>query len=195
MVHKVNPKAQAQSALKGIHSMSLHVKIITGLIFQQESLATEALLSLCELTRMTLQQTSVSIPFDKTDYYAPEMGSALFRKFVSFAGIVSLEQIHRWKQHTSQIEQQFSINGQRQVNLDPGYIDLHKLVLLSSKPGSHKVYLADGVWADMTLMKNRQGFETFRWTFPDLKENTWHPFFLDVRLAYKRELKAIANQD
>ncbi|HHH75984.1 MAG TPA: DUF4416 family protein, partial [Phycisphaerae bacterium] len=95
-----------------------------------------------------IEQVSAIMPFDLTDYYKPEMGSGLLKRFVSFAPRRGPDFLARAKLATNEIEADFAKRfgpvPQRPVNLDPGYITLAKLVLASMKDFSHRIYLSDG---------------------------------------------------
>ena len=134
-----------------------------------------------------IQHQSQEFPFDQTDYYSKEMGEGLRRRFLSIKGLQSLEFSADWKLKTAEIEQQLSNNGKRRINLDPGYLDLSRVVLLSGKEGSHKIYLRNGVWADLVLLKDKGGYRKFAWTFPDIKTGCYDDFFLQLRAEFKKE--------
>ena len=99
----------------------------------------------------------------------------------------SLEFSADWKLKTAEIEQQLSNKGKRRINLDPGYLDLSRVVLLSGKEGSHKIYLRNGVWADLVLLKDKGGYRNFPWTFPDIRTGRYDDFFLQLRTEFKKE--------
>lgn len=136
-----------------------------------------------------IQQQSVEFQFDKTDYYAREMGPELKRCFLSIEGLQSLESAFDWKLKTLEIETRLSLDGKRRINLDPGYLDFHRVVLLSGKEGPQKIYLRDGIWADLVLLKDKGGFRELAWTFADLKDGCYNDFFMQVRAEYKAEIK------
>mgnify|MGYP006139540683 FL=1 len=137
-----------------------------------------------------IQQQSDEFPFNKTDYYADEMGSELKRCFLSVEGLQNLESAFEWKLKTKEIEKSLSLDGKRRINLDPGYLDFHRVVLLSGKEGPQKIYLRDGIWADLVLLKERGGYRELTWTFPDLKDGRYDDFFMQVRAKYKAEIKS-----
>jgi len=137
-----------------------------------------------------IQQQSDEFPFNKTDYYAEEMGRELKRCFLSVEGLQSLESAVEWKLKTQEIEKRLSLDGKRRINLDPGYLDFHRVVLLSGKEGPQKIYLRDGIWADLVLLKERGGYRELTWTFPDLKDGRYNDFFMQVRAKYKAEIKS-----
>lgn len=71
--------------------------------------------------------------------------------------------------------------GGRRVNLDPFYLDHHKFVLASFKQAGHRIYLRRGVWADLALRFHRGRWQAFDWTFPDFRDDRYHPFLSRVR--------------
>ena len=101
--------------------------------------------------------------------------------------LLILDQLTDWKFLTAKIEQQLSNKGKRRINLDPGYLDLSRVVLLSGKEGSHKIYLSNGVWADLILLKDKRGYRNLPWTFPDIRTGRYNDFFLHIRTEFKKE--------
>ena len=132
---------------------------------------------------------SEPFPFDFTDYYASEMGSPLFRVFLSLTKAGPADGILSIKRACMELETRFSVGNQRQVNLDPGYIDLYKLVLVSEKYMGHKIYLSGGICADMVLFLGKTKVTPFRWTFPDFKSGRYDKHILRLRRDYLRQLK------
>jgi hypothetical protein len=133
--------------------------------------------------------TSPSYPFDTTDYYREEMGEGLRRCWYCFRALWRAERLPRMRMSTGGIEAKFAANGKRRVNLDPGYLDLGKLVLASLKEAPDKIYLGDGVWAHTCL---RFGGGTFRapdHSFPDFRDGRFNDFMLDARALYKTLLR------
>ena len=118
------------------------------------------------------------------------MGSNLKRCFMSVVGLQKLETAAEWKLKTVEIEKQLSISGKRRINLDPGYLDFHRVVLLSGKEGPQKIYLRNGVWADLILLKDKGSYRDLAWTFPDLRDGRYNDFFLQVRAELKAEIKS-----
>ena len=114
---------------------------------------------------------------------------------MSIRGLQSLEFSADWKLKTVEIEHQFSNKGKRRINLDPGYLDLSRVVLLSGKEGSHKIYLRNGVWADLVLVKDKGGYRNLEWTFPDIRTGHYNDFFLQIRTEFKKEKSSGLNND
>ena len=129
------------------------------------------------------------IPFDHTNYYEPEMGPNLSRCFVSFENLVEPFKSGEFKNHIKEIEENFSVNGKRMVNLDPGYLDANKVVLITGKHGGHKIALSLGIWADMLLWYNK-GWVALPWAFPDFRDGRLFPVFTKIRIHFKEQLRS-----
>ena len=79
--------------------------------------------------------------------------------------------------------------GRRTVNLDIGYLDIHKIVLASGKYDAQKVHLGRGVYADIVCRYSGGGFQPYEWTFPDFRERLYDADFREIRRRYKRQLR------
>lgn len=142
--------------------------------------------------------TSEVMDFDFTHYYDQEMGSPLKRQFVSFERLVSPDALAAAKIATNAMEDRFAATRSQQgppardvprpINLDPGYIESSKLVLASMKNFSHRIYLRDGVYAEVTLMYQRTLWRVLPWTFPDYASGRYWPFLSDVRARLRRQM-------
>src|SRR3989338_8317376 len=91
--------------------------------------------------------------FDKfTSYYAKEMGKGLVKRFVVFKKAVNKKDLAGTKLFTTKIEEKYSKNNKRQVNIDPGYLSKTALVLASFKKGTnYKEQISDKVYAHKVL--------------------------------------------
>ena len=140
-----------------------------------------------------IDSQSESFPFDLTDYYNSEMGSPLFRTFLSLKQMGQADQIVPVKQECLSLERAFTVDGQRTINIDPGYIDMYKLVLVSEKYMGHKIYLGHGICADLVLLLGKKRVTPFQWTFPDFKSGIYTPYLLDLRRLYLNQLKVLSH--
>ena len=84
---------------------------------------------------MKIEFESAPLRFDSSNYYEKEMGTKLRRIFLSLKGIFPVKDSVSFKLETTKWEHRWRESGMRSLNLDPGYLDLHKLVLLSAKEG------------------------------------------------------------
>ncbi len=120
-----------------------------------------------------------------TEYYRDEMGQPLVRYFVSFADLVAPERLIAIKRLANEIEADIASGGEwpvvRPVNLDPGYVAPSKLVLASTKDFAHRIYLGEGIYAEVTLRYTRGSWTDLPWTFPDYRTQDYHGFFTRVR--------------
>jgi hypothetical protein len=132
--------------------------------------------------------------FDFTHYYDAEMGRPLHRQFVAFERLVSPETLAEAKRRTNDIEAAFAARAagrpSRPVNLDPGYLAPSKLVLASMKDFSHRIYLARGVYAEVTLQFRGGKWTALEWTFPDYASRRYDDFLTAARGRLRAPSKA-----
>jgi len=128
------------------------------------------------------------LPFNKTNYYEKEMGKDLKRIFYSFQRLISPESLVEIKIFTNQIEEKFSEGGKRRVNIDPGYLTLSKLVLASTKDYSHRIYLKEGIYAEVTLRFEKGTFIPYEYTYPDYRTPEYLHIFNQIRQIYLNQV-------
>jgi Domain of unknown function (DUF4416) len=128
-------------------------------------------------------------PFEITDYYESEMGRGLKRRLASFRQLVPPDSLSAAKHICNGIEDQASGEKGRLVNLDIGYLDHNKIVLASFKGAGQKIYLTDGVWADMVARYRRGRYCAFEWTFPDFRDGRYDHELIQIRQIYLKQLR------
>lgn len=164
------------------------VKLIVGLI-SNDIRAFDKIKSMLEKKlHNTVDFESPLLDFTHTDYYNEEMGFNLKRKFLSFKRKAPLENIEKVKLVTNAIENKMSINGKRTINIDPGYLDLSKLILFSTKDYSHRIYISRGIFAEVTLYYKDKKFNPWPWTYPDYKTKDYISVFDSIREIYKKQI-------
>jgi hypothetical protein len=129
------------------------------------------------------------IQFIFTDYYEDEMGGDLKKTYMTFAESVERESLAAIKVFTNEIEDRYCREGRRLVNVDPGYVARDKLVLASTKDFYHRIYLSQGIYAEVTLHYRKGMYRYFSWTFPDYKEQPFLLFLEKIRAGFVRELR------
>ncbi len=126
-----------------------------------------------------------------TDYYEDEMGPNLTKFFISFRDLIQKEEIAKIKLETNEIEEEFSEAGKRRVNIDPGYVAEAQLVLPTTKGYAHRIYLRDGIFAEVTLIYRENTFQPLEWTYPDYRSSLAIDFFNQVRKRYLKKLRIV----
>jgi hypothetical protein len=137
-----------------------------------------------------VNRRSPTIPFDYTDYYEPEMGKGLVRQWFATEGLVPADKLADLKLKAGQLENRFREQGKRRVNLDPGLLSLHNLTLATTKGFAHRVYLRDGIHAEVTLLYKSGAFHALEWTYPDYRSQTCFSFLADCRRDLIADLAA-----
>lgn len=134
------------------------------------------------------------IPFDFTDYYAPEMGAGLLRKFITHNDFIAPGGLAAIKVATNAMEaelaQELDADVARPVNLDPGYLDGSKLVLATTKDRSHRIYLGRGIYAEVTLTWRDGAWRPTPWTYRDYQSGSYLAFFTGARARYLEQVRS-----
>ena len=168
------------------------VKLVAGIIFKEENFLKE---TEKELKKLYGEFESIEkiAPFDYTDYYEAEMGRPLTRKLVCFKKLVEMENISEAKLETNKIENRFSSDRKRAVNIDPGYVTEAKLVLLTTKDYTHRVYVGRRIFAESTLFFQDGKFMPWPWTYPDYASEDLISYFERVREIYTQNIRSMAE--
>jgi hypothetical protein len=167
-------------------------KLIVGLFLKERELIT----GVAESLAAYFGQSDVVSPwlsFHHTDYYDREMGQPLSRRFFSFADLIEQDRLADIKLLTNRIEQDFMVGGNRRVNIDPGYLLAERFVLASGKNYAHRIYLRDGIYADLTLTYHGGKFCPLHWTYPDYTETGVLTFLGSVRKKYLWQIRQRDN--
>lgn len=166
------------------------VKLICAVLCAPSADIGKAVTDLEELLGI-IDHKSAVFDFTFTDYYNDEMGDRLKKQFFSFENLVMPDLLAGIKNTTNKIEAKYTINAKRTVNLDPGYLEESKLILASTKNFSHRIYLRDGIWAELTLSYAGGKFIVHPWTYPDYMTELAYDFLLKARDTYVRQLKGL----
>ncbi|MEK0426934.1 MAG: hypothetical protein RJB11_3025 [Planctomycetota bacterium] len=77
---------------------------------------------------------------------------------------------------------------QRPINIDPGYISMTKLVLASTKNREHRLYLRDGIYAEVTLAFRDQRWQPMGWTYADYQRDDVLEFLTQGRQWFTKQV-------
>lgn len=116
-----------------------------------------------------------------TEYYQKEMGQGILRSFWAFRMPFPRGALVEAKLATNRLERALAKEGRRTVNLDPGILSPESLVLATTKPQFHRVYLSKGIFAELTLAFRRGHFQVLPWTYPDYGDEWARSFFEKAR--------------
>jgi hypothetical protein len=128
--------------------------------------------------------------FDWTDYYQAEMGSALRRQFIVARQLLPRQLLVELKLLSNAIERGLARpDGSRTINLDPGLLTAENFVLATTKNYAHRIYLREGIFAEVTLQFVRGAFEPLAWTYPDYRSETIRRMLSEQRQSYLTHLR------
>lgn len=141
---------------------------------------------------------SPAYAFNQTDYYAATMGPDLRKRFLAFGDLVSAERLPEIKLHTNALEVMLAQSGRfpetRPSNLDPGILTLGKFCLATTKDQAHRLYLRDGIYAEVTLRFQAGAFEIWPWTYADYRQTCVRDFLKHARDYYRRRLRELGDR-
>lgn len=116
-------------------------------------------------------------------YYSKEMGEeALLRRFfVVTKQAYARDALLQGKLQALQWEKQWSLDGKRQVNIDIGLLSAENFILATTKNYSHRVFIGENIFADLTYYFHQGKLQTFAWTYPDYLDQMKMDFFEKAR--------------
>jgi Domain of unknown function (DUF4416) len=128
---------------------------------------------------------SADYDFHHTRYYEPEMGPGLRKRLVVFEPLAAPDCLPDVKRRTIELERALAASTRfaeaRPINLDPGLLQLGKFLLASTKDQGHRIYLRDGIFAEVTLRFHAGVFEAWPWTYADYREPEVMRFLTEAR--------------
>lgn len=134
------------------------------------------------------------LSFHYTSYYEKEMGPGIQRWLLSFRDLVDRAELARIKLLTNRMEQAYTDNGKRRINLDPGLMTLGNFVLATGKNNAHRIYLRDGIFADLTLIFRSGTYRALEWTYPDYADPRMISILNTLRDKYKCSLRQLNDR-
>jgi hypothetical protein len=135
----------------------------------------------------TIDFQSDIVPWSDSDFYQEEMGAGILRKFIFFERLMDPDDLASIKVNTINIERSLAVQtenrARRRINLDPGYVTEAKVVLATTKDYSHRLYIGEGIYAEVTLRYGNKdrSFVPFPYTYPDYSSETNIHLFNKIR--------------
>jgi len=131
---------------------------------------------------------SPALAWDYSSYYKDEIGWPLFRQILFYQNLIDPALLVDIKIKTNEIESALSLNNRRQINLDPGYLTLSKVVLASTKNYAHRLYLDKGIYGEITLIYRNETYSPHIFTYRDYQDKTHVDIFIQARETLKKML-------
>lgn len=163
-------------------------KLICGVLTSRPEFDDQVISELCSRFG-SVDFKSSPIPFEFTGYYDKEMGTPITRYFLAFETLANPGELAEIKVATNGIEEKFTEKGKRLVNLDPGLISMKRLILASTKDNGRRIPLADGIYAEITLIFTDGAFHPVQWTYPDYRSEHYLEVMKMIRQIYKTQMK------
>jgi hypothetical protein len=165
------------------------VKLIVGILAADTSLLDDARAQVA-LEFGALDLVSEAARWHESPYYVAEMGTEIWRQFVSVASCIDPGTLAAIKHRSNVLEARWRVATGRRVNLDPGYLTATKLVLASTKDAAHRVYFGDGIYAEATLQFAHGAWQPYAYTYRDYAADAARAFFSRVRECFLAQRRA-----
>lgn len=132
--------------------------------------------------------------FSATQFYEKTMGAGLLKQFLACERLIDPATLVDCKWTANAWEEECANSGgwpePRPLNIDPGYLTEAKFVLASTKDRDHRMYLARGIYAELTLYWQAHRWQTREWTYPDYRRDDYHQFLTECREYLRRRYQA-----
>ena len=160
-------------------------KLIIGVIYHDKAVLDKAMAILTEeFGEVDDQSEEFSFSGEFSNYYDEEIGGEGLRRIYSFRELVDPTRQADIKTRTNEIEAMFSVDGNRKINLDPGFINHGRLLLATTKETGFRIPLKDGIYTELTLFWARGGWQKLPWTYRDYQSERVQKFITKVRQSY-----------
>ncbi len=178
----------------GLLRNPLPVILFSGMISSDRQLFEECT-HILEAEYGSVDSASGPMPWETTAYYRDEMGPNLYRKFIFFRELIDPGELASVKIFTNSIEDRFTLHGtngsRRRINIDPGYLTESKVVLASTKDFAHRIYIGNGIYAEVTLRysSRERSFLACDHTYFDFRTEDYRMIFNAARNVLRKTLK------
>jgi hypothetical protein len=176
-----------------IQTTILPVKLIIPALFADRTLVA-GVRELIEQTYGKLDLETAPVLWNHTEYYAAEMGPELYRVFFIPSGLIDRRLLPSIKNQTVDWESKYAVENKRRINIDPGYMSEGPFILASTKNYFHRIYLDQGVFAEVTLYYMHNEYHNLPWTYPDYATPEYKLILKKIREWYRKELEAVKGK-
>jgi len=158
--------------------------LFLGVMFTSEEMRDQSLALFIKQYGPIVSQAGPFSFSEFSSYYDKEIGGTVYKEYYLFEQPIHRESLADIKEFTNSIEQIFATEGNRPVNLDPGYLASDKFVLASAKDFSHRIYIGKGIYAEVTLHFHQNKIRFFSWTYQDYLRPEVQQFLLEGRTIH-----------
>ena len=167
-------------------------KLIVGVIYNDEQIYDRAINMLKDaFGEIDGESERFSFSREFSNYYDDEIGGEGQRVILSFADPVDPARQAEIKKATNDMERILSDeNGNRLINLDPGFINHGRLMLATTKKAGFRIPLEDGIYTELTLFWAKGAWHKLPWSYRDYQSERVQKFITEVRkkyLAWRKE--------
>ena len=166
-------------------------KLIIGVIYNDLQVFDEAVRLLTDaFGPIDDESERFSFSEEFSNYYDSELGGEGMRVIFSFRELIDPSRQADIKLFTNAIEAQLSDSeGNRRINLDPGFINHGRLMLATTKNAGFRIPLKDGIYTELTLFWARGEWHKLPWSYRDYQSERVQQFLTRVRKKYLDERK------
>ena len=166
-------------------------KLIIGLIYSDMQIYGEAIRALTEeFGEIDGESERFSFSKEYSSYYDGELGGEGQRVILSFKDTVDASRQAEIKTFTNSLESRLSRDGNRLINIDPGFISHGRLMLATTKPTGFRIPLKDGIYTELTLFWAKGSWHKLPWTYRDYQSEKVQRFITKARKIYLEQRKA-----
>lgn len=171
-------------------------KLIVGVIYNDMEVYEQALTMLTNaFGEIDGESERFSFSKDFSDYYDEELGGEGLRVIFSFKELVDASRQAEIKEMTNEMERILSENGNRRINLDPGFINHGRLMLATTKNAGFRIPLKNGIYTELTLFWAKGEWHKLPWSYRDYQSEKVQKFITEVRKRYLAQRKEIKSKE
>ena len=171
-------------------------KLIIGVIYSDNDIFERAMSRVFEKFGpydMVSEEFSFSEEF--SGYYDEELGGEGMRRIYSFERLVDASEQAEIKEWTNALELELAVDGNRKINLDPGFINHGRLMLATTKKAGFRIPLKRGIYTELTLFWARGAWQKLPWSYRDYQSERVQSFITKVRTKYLNQRKEIFKEN
>ena len=170
-------------------------KLIVGVIYNDKEIYDKALKMLTdEFGEVDGESERFSFSREFSDYYDEELGGEGQRVIFSFRDCVDPSRQAEIKERTNEMEKELSRDGNRLINLDPGFINHGRLMLATTKNAGFRIPLKNGIYTELTLFWAKGAWHKLPWSYRDYQSERVQSFITKVRNRYLKQRKNIKHK-